>query len=401
MHRIDGDAHVNNRFMSEDAATGTAATEVTSDWLNSIQDELAALAEVGGQALDKANNAQVLAAVQWLIANGGTDFLTTIRGGVAEDKDTLKKIVDWAAPLASPALTGTPTAPTASLATNTTQVATTAFVAAALANMVDSAPGALDTLNELASALGDDPNFAATINAQIALKLAKADVANNLTTTVSGKALDARQGVALEAAKLDKTAQAADSAKLNGQIASYYATKSEVDAKLLKDHIPVGLIAMWSGTQVPSGWTLCNGIAKTDRDGGVYTPPNLSDRFILATTDLSKVKDTGGSSTTSSNGEHSHDMSGLTIGATTLTEGQMPSHGHSNGRGVAGTSGSAGGSLRDGRDFVDKNKGLSYTGGSESHTHSVSGDSTDNAGAHTHTHTPPYYKLAFIAYIGA
>jgi hypothetical protein len=76
------------------------------------------------------------------------------------------------APLASPALTGTPTAPTAALGTNTQQVSTTAFVAAAIAALVNSAPGALDQLNELATALGNDPNFATTITNALAGKQA-------------------------------------------------------------------------------------------------------------------------------------------------------------------------------------------------------------------------------------
>jgi hypothetical protein len=75
------------------------------------------------------------------------------------------------APLASPALTGTPTAPTATAGTNTTQVATTAFVKTAVDNIVDAAPGALDTLNELAAAMGDDPNFATTVTNNLATKL--------------------------------------------------------------------------------------------------------------------------------------------------------------------------------------------------------------------------------------
>ena len=76
-----------------------------------------------------------------------------------------------AAPLASPALTGTPTAPTAAAATNTTQLATTAFVSTAIANLSDSAPATLDTLNELAAALGDDANFSTTVTNSIATKL--------------------------------------------------------------------------------------------------------------------------------------------------------------------------------------------------------------------------------------
>lgn len=75
-----------------------------------------------------------------------------------------------AAPLASPALTGTPTAPTAALGTNTTQVATMAAIQAAIANLLDSAPGTLNTLNELAAALGDDPNFATTMTNALAGK---------------------------------------------------------------------------------------------------------------------------------------------------------------------------------------------------------------------------------------
>jgi hypothetical protein len=78
------------------------------------------------------------------------------------------------APKASPALTGTPTAPTAAAATNTTQIATTAFVQTAVSNLVDSAPGALNTLNELAAALGDDASFSTTVTNSIATKLSLA-----------------------------------------------------------------------------------------------------------------------------------------------------------------------------------------------------------------------------------
>ena len=75
------------------------------------------------------------------------------------------------APLASPALTGTPTAPTATAGTSTTQVATTAFVGTAVSNLVASAPAALDTLNELAAALGNDASFSTTVTNSIATKL--------------------------------------------------------------------------------------------------------------------------------------------------------------------------------------------------------------------------------------
>ena len=75
------------------------------------------------------------------------------------------------APLASPALTGTPTAPTAAANTNTTQVATTAYVQTEINDLIASSPAALDTLNELAAALGNDASFSTTVTNSIAGKL--------------------------------------------------------------------------------------------------------------------------------------------------------------------------------------------------------------------------------------
>ncbi|HCT4083055.1 TPA: phage tail protein [Escherichia coli] len=77
------------------------------------------------------------------------------------------------APLNSPALTGTPTTPTARQGTNNTQIANTAFVMAAITALVDSSPDALNTLNELAAALGNDPNFATTMTNALAGKQPK------------------------------------------------------------------------------------------------------------------------------------------------------------------------------------------------------------------------------------
>lgn len=83
------------------------------------------------------------------------------------------------AKLLNPAFTGVPTAPTAAPGNSSSQLSTTAFVQTALAAMVGSSPAALDTLNELAAALGDDPNFAATITAALAGK------ADNAATTAA------------------------------------------------------------------------------------------------------------------------------------------------------------------------------------------------------------------------
>jgi hypothetical protein len=90
---------------------------------------------------------------------------------VIANVDGLQGALDAKAPLASPTFTGTPAAPTAAVATNTTQLATTAFVRAEVTALVASAPGTLDTLNELAAALGDDANHVTTMTTLVGTKL--------------------------------------------------------------------------------------------------------------------------------------------------------------------------------------------------------------------------------------
>lgn len=75
------------------------------------------------------------------------------------------------------ALGGNPTAATQSAGNNSTRIANTAFVQAAIAALINAAPGVLDTLDELAAALGDDANFSATVATALAGKLA---IASNL-----------------------------------------------------------------------------------------------------------------------------------------------------------------------------------------------------------------------------
>ncbi|MDD7568281.1 MAG: hypothetical protein PUJ68_00045 [[Actinobacillus] rossii] len=85
----------------------------------------------------------------------------------------LKQEVEKCAPSASPAFTGAPTAPTAPQTVNNGQIATTAFVKAAIAALVGSAPATLDTLAEIAKALGDDGNLKATLLAEIGNRVKK------------------------------------------------------------------------------------------------------------------------------------------------------------------------------------------------------------------------------------
>ncbi|MCW0935808.1 MULTISPECIES: phage tail protein [Pantoea] len=88
------------------------------------------------------------------------------------------------APKESPVFTGTPKAPTPAAGNSSTLLATTAFVQAAIAQLVASSPEALDTLNELAAALGNDPNFSATMMNQLA---ARALLAGNVNQQFSVK----------------------------------------------------------------------------------------------------------------------------------------------------------------------------------------------------------------------
>lgn len=89
--------------------------------------------------------------------------------------------------LNSPSFSGTPTAPTASSGNNSSQIANTAFVRGEISSLVGSAPSTLDTLNELATALGNDPNFATTITNSLSNKVSKSgDIMTGNLTAPSG-----------------------------------------------------------------------------------------------------------------------------------------------------------------------------------------------------------------------
>ncbi|EKM0451811.1 phage tail protein [Escherichia coli] len=142
----------------------------------------------GNNTTQVATTAFVQAALTALIngAPATLDTLKEIAAAINNDPNfstTINNALALKAPLSSPALTGTPTAPTAAQSVNNTQIATTAFVKSAIAAMVGSAPAALDTLNELAAALGNDPNFATTMLNSLAGK----QPLDNTLTNLSGK----------------------------------------------------------------------------------------------------------------------------------------------------------------------------------------------------------------------
>ncbi|EJC0625459.1 phage tail protein [Escherichia coli] len=183
----------------------------------------------GNNTTQVATTAFVQAALTALIngAPATLDTLKEIASAINNDPNfstTINNALALKAPLSSPALTGTPTAPTAAQSVNNTQIATTAFVKSAIAGMVGSAPAALDTLNELAAALGNDPNFATTmLNA-----LAGKQPLDNTLTNLSGK----------------------DVAGL-----LTYLGLGEGSA------LPVGVPVPWPSATPPTGWLKCNGAA--------------------------------------------------------------------------------------------------------------------------------------------
>jgi hypothetical protein len=152
--------------------------------------------------------------------------------------------LDDKAPLASPSLTGTPLAPTATPGTNNTQIATTAYADAAVAALVDAAPGMLDTLNELAAALGDDEDFIGTVNAAIGEKVAKAGDTMTGALTLSGAPTSANHAATkdyVDQAEADaiSTAEAYVVTREEAITTAYeaYADTAEQDAKDYADDL--------------------------------------------------------------------------------------------------------------------------------------------------------------------
>ncbi|HGP4142577.1 TPA: phage tail protein [Enterobacter roggenkampii] len=148
-------------------------------------------ATAGNNSTQLANTAFVQAALVAVIGGAPTtlDTLKEIATAINNDPNfsaTINNALALKAPLASPAMTGTPTAPTAAQTVNNTQIATTEFVKSAIAALVASSPDALDTLNELAAALENDPNFATTVTNALAGK----QPLDSTLTDLSGKTVN-------------------------------------------------------------------------------------------------------------------------------------------------------------------------------------------------------------------
>ncbi len=169
--------HEQSRRHPDASLTAKGFTQLSSA-INSESETLAATPKAVKAAYDLANGkytAQNATTIQKGIVQLSSATNSTSETLAATPK-AVKAVMDETnkkAPLNSPALTGTPTTPTAPQGANSTQIASTAFVMAAIAALVDSSPDALNTLNELAAALGNDPNFATTMTNALAGKQPK------------------------------------------------------------------------------------------------------------------------------------------------------------------------------------------------------------------------------------
>ncbi|EFN3883499.1 phage tail protein [Escherichia coli] len=168
----------NGKYTAQDATTARKGLVQLSSATNSTSETLAATPKAVKAAYDLANGKYT--AQDATTARKGLVQLSSATNSTSETlaatSKAVKAVMDETnkkAPLNSPALTGTPTTPTARQGTNNTQIASTAFVMAAIAALVDSSPDALNTLNELAAALGNDPNFATTMTNALAGKQPK------------------------------------------------------------------------------------------------------------------------------------------------------------------------------------------------------------------------------------
>ncbi|GHL95103.1 TPA: tail fiber protein [Escherichia coli] len=218
-------------------------------------------ASQGTNSTQIANTAFVKAAITALIngAPGTLDTLKEIAAAINNDPNfskTINNALALKAPLASPALTGIPTAPTAAQGTNNTQIATTAYVRAAISALVGSSPEALDTLNELAAALGNDPNFATTMTNALAGK-------QPLDATLTALA-----GLATGANKLPyftgtDTVSQTDLTSVGRDILAKTSTLAVIQYLGLGEGsaLPVGVPVPWPLETPPTGWLKCNGAA--------------------------------------------------------------------------------------------------------------------------------------------
>lgn len=222
------------------AAAAAASAKTASDKADAAASSANAAAASATNAADGANTANIQAGLAHESADSAAASATAAAGSAktastkaseastsannaaasakaAADKYTalVNNDLPKKADLAGADFTGKVTMPTAPAGTNNTQGATTAFVAAAIASLVNGSPAALDTLQELAKALGNDPNFATTITNLIGTKLDKTGTAVKATADGAGNNIQATYATKTD---VEKAANDAKNGALTGQV---------------------------------------------------------------------------------------------------------------------------------------------------------------------------------------
>lgn len=167
---FDGSSNIDIAITNLTNVTATAAEVNILDGATLSTAELNTLAGITASTSELNILDGVTASTSEINLLDGATVTTTEINYLSGATSNVQAQLDDKAPLASPALTGTPTAPTAAALTNSNVLATTAYVDGAVSSLVDSAPDLLNTLNELAAAIGDDANFATTLANSVALK---------------------------------------------------------------------------------------------------------------------------------------------------------------------------------------------------------------------------------------
>jgi hypothetical protein len=158
-----------------------------------------------------------------------------------------------AAALNSPALSGTPTAPTAALNTNTAQLATMQALQQMRADMIGSAPATLSTFNEIAAAIGSDPNFSTTILTALGNRL-RFDAAQTLTPGQMAQAV-ANLGLSLGTAAALNVGTAANNIPQLDASGKMPAVDGSRLTGIAAPTFPSGTVMLFVQATPPIGWT--------------------------------------------------------------------------------------------------------------------------------------------------
>lgn len=204
------------------AASATAAANSTTAAASSAKTSSDQASAAATSAQAAANSATAAAGSASTASTKASEASTSANEAAASAKaaaDKYTALVNNDLPkkanLAGADFTGKVTFPTAPAGTNNTQGATTAFVVAAIASLVNGSPAALDTLQELAKAMGNDPNFATTITNLIGTKLDKSGTAVKATADAAGNNIQTTYATKAEMAK---AANDAKNGALTGQV---------------------------------------------------------------------------------------------------------------------------------------------------------------------------------------